>query len=236
MDHSGHSEHAGHGTPTTSSPPVGLSVAQDGATLVPSETFLRAGDPVPMAFTIQREGQPITEFDVLHERRMHLIVVRRDLTGFQHVHPSLDGGQWTAELAPLEAGVWRVFADFSSGGRAMTLGIDVHVDGHYAPRRLPDPADEYETAGLTVRLHRGGDIHTFTVEDSGGGRVEPEPYLGARGHLVALREGDLAFLHVHPAGGGLEFAVLYPSPGRYRLFVQFSVAGTIHVAEFTVSV
>lgn len=25
-----------------------------------------------------------------------------------------------------------------------------------------------------------------------------QPYLGAYGHLVALRQGDLAYLHVHP--------------------------------------
>ena len=30
-----------------------------------------------------------------------------------------------------------------------------------------------------------------------------EPYLGAKGHLVALREGDLAYLHIHPEGGEL---------------------------------
>jgi Cu+-exporting ATPase len=33
-----------------------------------------------------------------------------------------------------------------------------------------------------------------------GRPVHTEPYLGAGGHLVALREGDLAFLHVHPTG------------------------------------
>ena len=57
-----------------------------------------------------------------------------------------------------------------------------------------------------------------------------EPYLGARGHLVALREGDLAFLHVHPEseaseGSDIRFAVEYPSEGRYRLFLQFKLDG-----------
>ena len=27
-----------------------------------------------------------------------------------------------------------------------------------------------------------------------------QPYLAAYGHLVALRQGDLAYLHVHPDG------------------------------------
>jgi hypothetical protein len=54
-----------------------------------------------------------------------------------------------------------------------------------------------------------------------GKPVETEPYLGAGGHLVALREGDLAFLHVHP------------TEGRYRLFLQFKVDGRVETVAFT---
>jgi hypothetical protein len=65
-----------------------------------------------------------------------------------------------------------------------------------------------------------------------------EPYLGADGHLVALREHDQAFLHTHPEGepggpGPIEFGVEYPTAGRYRLFLQFKHAGEVHTAEFT---
>jgi hypothetical protein len=74
-----------------------------------------------------------------------------------------------------------------------------------------------------------------------GKPVEVEPYLGAGGHLVALREGDLAFLHVHPVdrdGGGassdaIRFMTEFPSAGRYRLLLQFKDAGEVHTAEFT---
>ncbi len=37
---------------------------------------------------------------------------------------------------------------------------------------------------------------------------------------MALREGDLAFLHVHPDRDRLRFATRFPSAGRYRVFVQ----------------
>ena len=60
-----------------------------------------------------------------------------------------------------------------------------------------------------------------------------EPYLGARGHLVALREGDLAFLHVHPDADRLRFTAEFPSAGRYRLFLQFKAGGRVHTAAFT---
>jgi hypothetical protein len=66
-----------------------------------------------------------------------------------------------------------------------------------------------------------------------GREVETEPYLGARGHLVALREGDLAFLHVHPDEDSLAFMAEFPSAGRYGLYLQFKHHGRVHTAEFT---
>ena len=59
---------------------------------------------------------------------------------------------------------------------------------------------------------------------------------------MALREGDLAFLHVHPedqagvAGPEIAFQVTFPSEGRYRLFLQFAHAGGVRTTGFTVAV
>jgi hypothetical protein len=66
-----------------------------------------------------------------------------------------------------------------------------------------------------------------------GKPVHVDQYLGARGHLVALREGDLAFLHVHPDEDRLRFMATFPTPGRYRLFLQFKTDGRVHTAAFT---
>ena len=63
--------------------------------------------------------------------------------------------------------------------------------------------------------------------------VALQPYLGARGHLVVLREDDLAFLHVHPTGDGVEFETELAKDSRYRLYLQFKHAGRVHTAEFT---
>jgi hypothetical protein len=75
-----------------------------------------------------------------------------------------------------------------------------------------------------------------------GHAVHTEDYLGAGGHLVALREGDLAFLHVHPTEHGqpadghddsVGFAATFPTHGRYRLFLQFKHRGEVRTAAFT---
>ena len=52
---------------------------------------------------------------------------------------------------------------------------------------------------------------------------------------MALREGDLAYLHVHPEGHGeaVRFMTEFPSEGRYRLYLQFKHEGRVHTAEFT---
>ena len=73
---------------------------------------------------------PVTAYDVQHEKRLHFIAVRRDFTGFQHVHPELaPDGTWTTAL-DLTPGQWRVFADFKpAGGDGLTLGSDLSVPG-----------------------------------------------------------------------------------------------------------
>jgi hypothetical protein len=72
-----------------------------------------------------------------------------------------------------------------------------------------------------------------------------QPYLGAFGHLVSLRDGDLAYLHTHPAaeahdgdrgGPTVAFATEFPTAGSYRLFLDFKADGKVHTAEFTVTV
>ena len=182
----------------------------------------------------------VEDFDVEHERAMHLIAVRRDLTGYQHVHPRPDGrGGWTVEIDFPAAGPHRVYADFVTSGRPYTLSADVDVAGDYAARPLPAPAATAAAGdGYEVAVARVGGERRFTVTRDGRPVDDVEPYLGARGHLVALAERDLAFEHVHPKdrateGREIRFDVALRNPGRYRLFLQFKHAGEVRTAAFT---
>ena len=75
---------------------------------------------------------------------------------------------------------------------------------------------------------------------AGGCAVTPQRYLGAYGHLVVLREGDLGYVHVHPeqqlTDGNVKFWLAVPVPGRYRMFFDFQLAAKVHTAEFTLVV
>lgn len=232
---------AGHGTGHEAAPVRGLAVADDGLRLVVADRELPLGATAALRFRIvDAEGDPVRRFDVVHTKRMHLILARRDLTGFQHLHPRLGGdGTWTAPVRIDAPGSYRVFADFSHEGEAATLAADVAVDGDAELRPLPAPSSTATSdGGYDVRLlpapsHAGAETKLRFVVTRDGHPVATEPYLGAGGHLVALREGDLAFLHVHPVGDSLAFAATFPTAGGYRLFLQFKVDGRVETAAFT---
>ena len=217
----------------------GLAVAEGGLRLDLDRSSYAPGADRELAFRIlDAEGRPVHDFEVEHERRMHLIVVRRDFENFQHLHPRLRAdGTWTARADLSRPGAYRAFADFATPDGPTTLGADLSVAGRYEPAPLP-PVESTASAGdgYEVELSGEGEEAVFTVTRDGRPVGDVEPYLGADGHLVALREGDLAFLHTHPEGEPgvpIEFGVEYPSPGRYRLFLQFKHGGEVRTAAFT---
>ena len=72
-----------------------------------------------------------------------------------------------------------------------------------------------------------------------GKTIKPDPYLGAAGHLVVIRTGDLGYVHVHPMnsiGAVVRFAAEFPTPGTYRLFLDFSTDNAVRTASFTIEV
>ncbi|MGC1214711.1 MAG: hypothetical protein WA890_26065 [Micromonospora sp.] len=227
--------------------PGGLLVSDRGYTMQP--VTAPTGE---FAFRITGpDGRPVTRYDVAHDKQMHLIVARRDLSGFRHVHPELAAdGTWRVASPLAGPGVWRAFADFTpTGAEPLTLGVDVTVPGALETRPLPAPATSTTVDGYTVTLAgapqpgRTAEL-TLTVSRDGKPVTDLRPYLGAYGHLVALRQGDLAYLHVHPdgapgdgrtpAGPEIRFAAEIPSAGSYRLYLDFRHGDAVHTAEFTV--
>lgn len=247
--------HATAATATAEAPDDvrGLAAADEGLRLVIAQPELPAGRDETLAFrVVTDDGRTVRDFDVEHTKRMHVIVVRRDLEGFQHLHPTQAAdGTWRTGIRLPAPGSYRVFADFSRDGTAATLASDLRVDGDADLRPLPDPRSRtVSDGGDDVRLDAAPSAPDatsrlrFTVSREGRAAALEE-HLGAGGHLVALREGDLAFLHVHPEthgggdhdaaphGGEVAFETTFPTPGRYRLFLQYSHEGRVHTAAFT---
>jgi hypothetical protein len=196
-----------------------------------------------LRFTILDEtGLPVTSYDLQHEKRLHLVVVSNDLSQYRHVHPTLDPdtGLWSVPVT-LGPGSWALYADFvPAGGEQTVLGSGVDVAGDYRPVELG--ADELVSRvdGYEVHLERSDAGLTLHVTRGGEDVTDLEPYLGAYGHLVAIRVSDLTYLHVHPEEGGpgpeIAFHAELADAGRYRLFLDFKHGGRVHTADFTITV
>jgi len=242
--------------------PQGLAVSADGYTLHPAATVVSTGETVVFSFRVlDPAGAPLLRYTPVHERELHLIVVRRDLAVYQHLHPTRAAdGTWSVPLTLPDAGVYKAFAAFQPAGEPMpmpmpmpmamplTLAVDLFAPGDFQPAPLPAPVVTTTVEGYTVALTgtlvpgQGSDL-TFTFAKDGMPVTDLEPYLGAYGHLVALRVGDLAYLHVHPegapgdgqtgAGPEVTFQAEVPTAGSYRLFADFQHGGVVRTAEFT---
>ena len=245
-----HSEdsHDDHGQAPAVDPVRGLTVAQDGYQLGALTAPAAVGENGTLSFRLTGpDGNPVTDYTTAHDKDLHLIVVRTDGSHFRHVHPSLDSaGTWSMPWRWAAAGSYRVFADFvpAATGETLTLTSTLEVAGDLQPVPLGQDTTESTVDGLTVTLDGTPAAGTssmlrFTVTRDGT-PVTLQPYLGAAGHLVALRVGDLAYLHAHPmdepageSGPQVAFMAEAPTPGRYLLYLDFQVDGQVHTATFT---
>ncbi|MFG2344774.1 hypothetical protein [Streptomyces phaeochromogenes] len=235
-------------------PAGGLQISENGYTLVLKTPRIEARQRADLRFTIQDDkGRAVTSYKREHEKELHLIVASRDLVTYRHVHPTRAAdGTWSIPVELPRAGGYRVFADFTpakKGAENLTLGADLAASGPYEPKGLPPASTTAKVDGYEVKLAGGlrpgaaGELE-LNVSRDGKPVTDLQPYLGAYGHLVALRSGDLAYLHVHPngepgdgktkPGPGISFTATAPSPGAYRLFLDFKHQGVVRTAAFTV--
>ncbi|MFF7309168.1 hypothetical protein [Streptomyces sp. NPDC008137] len=242
--------HAGQETP----PAGGLQISEGGYTLDLATPRVTAGQRADLRFTVRDgSGRAVTAYQREHDKELHLIVASRDLVTYRHLHPTRAAdGTWSTPVDLPRAGGYRVFADFTPAkkdARNLTLGADLAASGPYRPEKLPPTSTRAETNGYEVELAgalRPGKASELKLKVSRAGKpvTDLQPYLGAYGHLVALRSGDLAYLHVHPngepgdgttrPGPDVSFTATAPSTGSYRLFLDFKHEGKVHTAAFTV--
>jgi hypothetical protein len=234
----------------------GLSDTKDGYRLTGQDAALPAGKQAAYRFAVTGpDGKPVTDFAVDQTKRMHFYAIRSDLTGFQHIHPAMAAdGTWTADLAALAPGSWRMFASFTpdSGagkGNDFVLSRTVTVPGTATKTPLPAAASSVDVDGDTVTVKgepMAGMAHPLTVTVTKDGKpvTDLQPYLDTYAHLTAFHEGDTAFAHLHPTtkvkgdhgGPDLSFHAELPTSGNWRLFLQFQTGGKLHTAALTLNV
>lgn len=247
---SSHSNHAGHDMDhmeDTEKMMVHMSWKLSTETLVPNQTS---------TLTIKVRGHDtpyIEDFDVIHEKKMHLIVVSKDLSYFAHLHPTYAGkGKFTVALNVPQAGAYTMFADFKPTGSAQVAERYVMTAVGTAPVAKPLVADNTivkEMAGKNVALAidtlQTGKEATlkFSFKDMLTGKPikDLEQYLGAIGHVVIISEDTQKYLHVHPAddsekGPTATFMTTFDQPGLYKAWGQFQHNGEVFTVPFTLQI
>ena len=222
-----------------------------------------AGQPVELELRVRLENSPdlreVTEFDLVHEKPIHLFLVRRDLAYFAHEHPDLVApGVFRLPFRFPAPGDYRLFADVAprdAGSQVLRAGLAVSPGpGEAAPPPAPPPSGPVlsaETGGVAVvlTLPEGGIpagrtvTVTATLRDPNGRPVESlEPWFGALAHLLLIHEDAETFAHAHPderepglgRGGRIPFLVRLPRPGLYRGWLQFRRGGRVFTVELAV--
>lgn len=237
-------------------PGNGLLASSDGFTLKPLTPSVSAGHSSPYRFQIvQANGAPLTTYQPEQTKQLHFYLVRDDLTGFQHLHPTMaPDGTWSIDIVPPTAGTYRVFAQFDAdaAGKVTSLVLSQPLDvtgGAAGNQPLPAPSGSATVDGYNLTASGGLKAGTdsdlmLNVNKDGKPVTDLQPYLDSYAHLTALHEGDLAFVHLHPSktvngdhgGPMLHFMGTFPEPGNYRVFIQFQTNGALHTAAISLAV
>ena len=177
------------------------------------------GRPVPLSFTIHEAptGRVVRDFEIVHTKRLHFLLVSADFAYFEHQHPRLgpDGRFRLAWTFP-RAGRYFLFADFTpADGDNQILRTTLDIGGPLrhlpAPPRLVPDTERAKTVGdtrvsLAVRpgtLRAGRQsLLTYTLTDlAGRPRTDMQLILGIMGHLIALRDDTQTLVHTHALHG-----------------------------------
>ena len=221
--------------------------------LVPTPTQLTAGQVSTLAFTPRETGNEAAPVPlaVVHEKKIHLIIVSKDLGQFYHEHPEYTAdGDYKVKYTFPKGGDYVLFQDYTPTGSGHQLGRQpITVQGAaYAPVKFKNDDMQWEKDGYQATLSFDkaltvGQLLGMKINITKGGQpvTDLANYLGALGHVVVISEDTESYLHVHPndqadKGPAIGFNTNFEKPGLYRVFLQFNHAGKIHTGDFTINV
>lgn len=233
-----------------------------------SGILYQPAQPTMLDFTVvDKDGKRLTydQYEIKHEKRMHVIVASRDLTEFQHVHPIFDTSTDSFKIPDFTfpvAGKYRIFTDFvvddhtskdedSMSDHAGVPYQDVVVGNDQddeiqplGPSTNSDTAED-NTVKLTIKPGKSNTakVLEFAITRQGKPVTDLQKYLGALGHLVVLREGDLEYIHTHALttdvnsqAGTVSFEVDFKQTGNYKAFAQFQHDNKVLTTSFVVNI
>ena len=218
-----------------------LEISQSPELLNPGQNAtltLRVKDP--------RTSSNSKHFEIVHEKLMHLFVVSENLEYFAHIHPVLQpDGSFRQDVCLPYGGMYRLLADFYPSGAVPQLAVGtLFVNGTASPAHLEPAVAPFKAANLTASLHLEPEQSLAGLENKLIFTLDPadgiQLYLGVWAHMLVASEDLIDLLHVHPflADGGatMQFNVIFPRAGMYRVWTQFQRLNTVNTTVFTIPV
>ncbi len=220
-------------------------------------TNFSAGQEIRLTLKVneKKTGQPWTDYSVVNEKLLHLIVISEDMQQYEHLHPDyLGNGDFAVNFTPPIESTYYLYAEFAPSLNSEALASAVVKTSNAPPIGGVPPISEGPRTAVSgryaVEFKTDQDLQaktsypiTFTVKDTQTNEVITnfESYLGMLGHLAIIHENKLSYLHVHPTTNGkngqpLTFSAQFPESGLYRMYLQFKHDGQLNAVAFTVRV
>lgn len=218
----------------------------------------KPGERVRLRFTIMdpKTRKPTSEFELIHEKILHLFLISEDLQHFAHEHPVAIGpGTFELDWNFASGGMWRVLLDFfPAHATPQLVSRTILLPGGTlaAPALQADVERTQKGANITVDLRLDPEQPLAGEKTLLQYRIAPrenfEPFLGAMGHMLVASADLIDLIHTHPflVDGGLtvpaldakrvQFNVIFPRPGMYRVWSQFQRAGVVNTIPFNIEV
>ncbi|MGA3188335.1 MAG: heavy metal-binding domain-containing protein [Bryobacteraceae bacterium] len=217
--------------------------------------ILRAGEETLLTFHIEDPAteKAVRDFEIMHEKLFHLFLISQDMQFFRHVHPIMQqDGTFDLDVNFPHPGLYRVLSDFyPKGATPQLVATTLFVPGagmKMVPAKLTADLAPNKTANMEVSLTTEPAEPIAGMKTLMFFRLTPsdgvEPYIGAMGHMLAASSDLIDLIHTHPFLVGpdngpfkqIQFNMIFPREGIYRVWVQFQRKGVVNTAVFNVPV
>ena len=193
-----------------------LPVEKPSVTLSFQPQEIQTDIPITLSFSItDKNGEPVRNLSVSHERILHVVIISKDLSVFAHLHPEdfgpisesdRESGGYDVRYVFPKAGEYLVAADYAVGNDHFSdqfiivaagdsgmdqIPFDFMKEKYFGPYRvLLQTEPEQVKAGQKTKL-------IFTISRGDKKVKDIEPYLAAPMHLAVVHSDLKKFIHAH---------------------------------------
>jgi hypothetical protein len=224
--------------------------------IVTTPKVLKAGEDIAFEFHVDdpMTNKPAREFEIMHERLYHLFVVSQDTKFFEHIHPQIQpDGSFHLNVKFPHAGLYRVLSDFyPKGATPQLIASTLMVPGagfKLEPAKLQADVEPQKGENLEAELVMDPPQPLAGFKTLMFVKLRPndgiEKYIGAWGHMLAASSDLIDLIHTHPflvtdpeegAYKQVQFNMIFPREGIYRVWIQFQRKGVVNTVAFNIPV